>query len=457
MPFNSLAFLLLFLPLALGLHALCLARAPGWRLPLLVGLSAAYYAWWDLRALPLLAGSVVLNWLAGEAYWRTKRRAIVALTLGLDLGLLALFKYLGFFADLIDAVSGAGLSRPDWILPLGISFFTFQHIAYLVDLVRGTARPMRLLDYALTVAFFPKVIAGPLVRAAEIAPSWRTLPPVLDEGVARGLLLLAAGLAKKVFLGDGLGAIVDPLWAQAAAGQDLSASAALQATLGYTLQLYFDFSGYTDMALGLALMFGVRLPENFRSPYRATSIQDFWRRWHITLSFFLRDYLYIPFGGSRHGLPRQVGALLATMTLGGLWHGAGLTFVAWGVIHGAALALHVLWRRANLALPDWLGWACTFTFVALAWVPFRAPDFAAMLTVYRGLLGLGAAEAGAVAEFWPLALLGLVLALAGPTAHDAAARLPLTGRTAAAAALVLAAVLLQVGNDANQAFIYARF
>ncbi|ACL56553.1 MBOAT family O-acyltransferase [Methylobacterium nodulans] len=457
MPFNSLVFLLAFLPLALGLHALCAAWRPGSRVPLLAGLSLAYYAWWDWRGLPLLAASIGLNWLAGEVYGRTGRAAVLTLALGLDLALLGLFKYLGFLAGLIDAVTGAGFSAPALVLPLGISFFTFQHVAYLVDLRRGTAARMTLTEYALYIAFFPRVIAGPLVRPAEIQPQWNAAP-AWDLAAARGLLLLAAGLAKKVVLGDGLAAAIDPLWAAAAAGTPLAPAAALQAVLGYALQLYFDFSGYTDMALGLALMVGIRLPENFRAPYRATSIQDFWRRWHITLSHFLRDYLYIPFGGSRHGLPRQFGALLGTMTLGGLWHGAGLTFVAWGAAHGLALGLHLLWRRAGLALPPLAGWAATFAFVVLAWVPFRAPDFATALAVYRGLLGLdGGAAAGAAPDAWPLAAVAFVLAVAGPTARDLTARLPLSGRVAAATALVLAALLLQVGNDANQAFIYAQF
>ncbi|MGY2046717.1 MBOAT family O-acyltransferase [Methylobacterium sp. JK268] len=456
MPFNSLAFLLVVLPAVLALHALCLAWRPGWRPALLLGVSLAYYAWWDPRVMPLLLASAGLNWAAGEALLRTGRRAIVAVAIGLDLAVLGLFKYLGFFADLVDAATGATLAGPDWVLPLGLSFLTFQHVAYLVDLTRGTGPRMTLAEYALTVAFFPRVIAGPLVRPAEIAPQWRA-PPAEPwaELAARGLLLLAAGLAKKVLLGDALAGYVDPVWAEAASGPP-GMTAAAQAVLGYALQLYFDFSGYTDMALGLALMLGVRLPENFLAPYRAVSIQDFWRRWHVTLSLFLRDYLYVPLGGSRHGLARQVLALVVTMGLGGLWHGAGLTFVAWGLLHGLALSLHLLWRRAGRALPAPAGWALTLAFVILAWVPFRAPDFAAADAMLRGLVGFGGAGGGA-AEFWPLAALAFALAVAGPTAREATARLPLGAPAAAATALALAAVILQVGNDANQAFIYARF
>jgi alginate O-acetyltransferase complex protein AlgI len=456
MPFNSLPFLLLFLPVALGLHALCVARRPGWRVAWLAGLSLGFYGWWDLRFVPLLAASVALNWLAGEAWRRSGRGGILTLAIVLDLGLLGVYKYLGFFAGLADAVSGADLPEVSLALPLGISFFTFQHIAYLVDLRRGKAEPMTLAEYAVYVAFFPRVIAGPLVRPSEIVGQLRAPESSSAHRAASGLMLLTAGLAKKVFLGDGLGTYVDPLWAAAAAGGQPDFATAMQATLGYALQLYFDFSGYTDMALGLALLFGIVLPENFSAPYRATSIQDFWRRWHITLSLFLRDYLYIPFGGSRHGLPRQLLALFLTMALGGLWHGAGLTFVAWGAAHGIALGLHVLWRRAGLRLPEAAGFLATFAFVCLAWVLFRAPDFATALAVYRGLLGLGT-QAGSSTAFWPLAACAAALAILGPTAREAVERLIPRAWAAAATALLLAAILLQVGNDANQAFIYARF
>ncbi|KMO29949.1 acyltransferase [Methylobacterium variabile] len=457
MPFNSLPFLLLFLPVALGLHALCVARRPRWRVAWLAVLSFAFYGWWDLRFVPLLAGSVALNWLAGEAWHRSGRGAVLTGAIVLDLGLLGLFKYLGFFAGLADLFTGAAPPLVSLALPLGISFFTFQHIAYLVDLRRGTAERMTLSEYAIYVAFFPRVIAGPLVRPSELVGQLRAPEPASDDRAARGVMLLTAGLAKKVFLGDGLGTFVDPVWAAAAAGGQPDFAAAAQATVGYALQLYFDFSGYTDMALGLALLFGISLPDNFRAPYRAVSIQDFWRRWHITLSSFLRDYLYIPFGGSRHGLAVQLLALLATMTLGGLWHGAGLTFVAWGAAHGVALGLHVLWRRAGLAIPDLCGFIATLAFVCLAWVLFRAPDFGTALSVYRGLAGLGGETMGGTAWFWPLAAGAAALAILGPTAREAVEAVVPRSWAAAATAAVLALVLLQVGNDANQAFIYARF
>src|SRR3712207_1347483 len=228
---------------------------------------------------------------------------------------------------------------------------------YLTDLRAGRAPRYDLVRYALYIAFFPQVLAGPLVRWSEIMHQLEERPyqrPDAEERFARGLMLLVVGLAKKVFLGDQLAEYVNPIFADAAAGKAVNAGEALQATLGFTFQVYFDFAGYTDMALGLGLMFGIVLPQNFDVPYRATSLQDFWRRWHMTLSRFLRDYLYIALGGSRRGLAIQLAALTATMTLGGLWHGAGWTFVVWGALHGIGLSVAVLWRKAGYTMPSWL-------------------------------------------------------------------------------------------------------
>jgi D-alanyl-lipoteichoic acid acyltransferase DltB (MBOAT superfamily) len=459
MLFNSLVFLLLFLPGSLLLLALAEQVAPRSRLPILVLLSFVFYGWWDLRFVPLLAASIVLNWAAGGIYARTRQGWVIPLAIVADLALLGLFKYLGFFADLLNALPGASLPHVDLAFPIGISFFTFQHVMYLADLRAGRTEPVGLMRYALYVAFFPRVLAGPLVRPNEFMaqlgePAWSR--PDAAARFARGLMLLIAGLAKKVFLSDPLGAFVNPVFANAAKGVGPSVIEGWQAILGYTFQLYLDFSGYTDMALGLALMLGIVLPQNFDAPYRASSIQDFWRRWHITLSLFLRDYLYIPMGGSRHGLTRQLLALIATMALGGLWHGAGLTFVAWGAVHGLALAAHVLWRKEGLAMPAALGVLCTFVFVALAWVLFRAPSFAAAVAIYKGAFGaggLGKVDTG----FWPLLAVCGVFAVVGPTVWRAVHRVPPGRWIAVAATVLLVLVLLKVGDDANFEFIYAQF
>ncbi len=357
MLFNSFAFLLGFLPLALGSHYLVERCWPAARLPLLVALSLLFYGAWDPRFVPLLVVSIGLNWLAAEVFWRAAPdaagygRHAITLAILADLAVLGLFKYLDFFTGLLF---GAGAPHFNLVLPLGISFFTFHHVMYLVDLRAGQAPRFSLARYAVYIAFFPQVLAGPLVRWREMAHQLEERPyarPDAAERFGRGLVLLTIGLAKKVLLGDGLATAVNPIFEAATQGHAPSVTEAWRATLGFCFQIYFDFSGYTDMALGIGLLFGIVLPQNFAVPYRSLSIQDFWRRWHMTLSRFLRDYLYIPLGGNRLGLPVQLGALLVTMTLGGLWHGASLTFVAWGLLHGAGLGAEVLWRRAGLAMP----------------------------------------------------------------------------------------------------------
>src|SRR3954471_17536734 len=308
MPFSSLLFLLGFLPVSLALDQLVRRYLPSRRVPFLVALSFTFYAWWDVRLAPLLACSIAMNWLAAELFVRTGQRRVIPIAITLDLLLLGAFKYLDFVFGSLAVVLDVSAPRYELALPIGISFFTFQHVMYLMDLRDGRAGRVGLLRYALYVAFFPRVIAGPLVRPSEFMPDVEHWTCTIDEAerLARGFLLLIAGLAKKVFLADPLGALVNPVYAAAATGASPTLAEAWQAALGYTFQLYFDFSGYTDMAVGIALLFGIVLPQNFNAPYRADSIQDFWRRWHITLSRFLRDYLYIPMAGNRYGLPRQL-------------------------------------------------------------------------------------------------------------------------------------------------------
>jgi D-alanyl-lipoteichoic acid acyltransferase DltB (MBOAT superfamily) len=305
-----------------------------------------------------------------------------------NLLMLGLFKYLDFFGGLFDLLPGVALPRFDLLLPIGISFFTFQHVMYLSDLRAGRAGRGSLLQYAFYVAFFPRVLAGPLVRWAELIPQLAEPAggrPDSAERFARGLLLLTAGLAKKVFLGDPLSESVNPVFAKAAAGGALTVSEAWQGTLGYTFQLYFDFSGYTDMALGTALLFGFALPENFDAPYRAASLQDFWRRWHMTLSRFLRDYLTSPSAAAGPVLPPADAGPCRHHDAWRLWHGAGLTFVACGLATAWGSAPVVLWKRTGRTMPTALGAAgLTFAFVALAWVLFRGAALGPPPTSGRG-------------------------------------------------------------------------
>jgi D-alanyl-lipoteichoic acid acyltransferase DltB (MBOAT superfamily) len=457
MLFNSFAFLLAFLPAALALHWIVERVRPDGRLPLLLVLSLVFYGYWDWRFAPLLAASIVVNWLVAQAFLQTRQGVLVTAAVTANLVLLGLFKYLNFLADLASLVPGMTVPQWDIGLPLGISFFTFHHVMYLVDLKAGRAPRYSLLKYALYIAFFPQVLAGPLVRWSEIMHQFEERPYQRSDAAercGRGLMLLALGLAKKVFLGDPLAAYVNPIFDQAAAGATISTLDAWQATLGFTFQIYFDFSGYTDMALGIALMFGIVLPQNFDKPYTATSLQDFWRRWHMTLSRFLRDYLYIPLGGSRHGLAIQLGALLATMTLGGLWHGAGPTFVAWGMAHGAGLGAGVLWRKAGWRMPRPAGWTLTMLFVVFTWVLFRAPTFEAALHIYEGLLGLS--PLGTSVKWRAIALAAAVACL-GPTAWAAIQLVPPRRWMAVGLAVALIAILLQIGDAANYEFIYFQF
>ncbi|MGO4735039.1 MBOAT family protein [Bosea sp. 2KB_26] len=457
MLFNSFVFLLGFLPLALALHWLVERFQPSLRLPVLALLSFVFYGYWDWRFVPLLAFSILLNWWIAEAFLKTKRSGLISLAIALNLAVLALFKYFNFFAELAGMVPGLPVPKLDLALPLGISFFTFHHVMYLTDLRRGEAPRYDLVRYALYIAFFPQVLAGPLVRWREIMHQFDERPYLRSdsaERIARGLMLLTAGLAKKVLLGDPLAEYANPVFAAAAAGQVVSVAEAWQGTLAFTFQIYFDFSGYTDMALGLALLFGIVLPQNFDVPYRSISIQDFWRRWHMTLSRFLRDYLYIWMGGSRQGLPTQIWALFATMALGGLWHGAGLTFIAWGVAHGVALIVCLLWRRAKLPMPALIGWALTLLFVTLCWVLFRASSFPAALTIYKGLFGFAPIGSGFK---WRALLPAAAFAMLGPTAWALVHRLPPARWIAVLTAVLFVLVLFKIGDDANYEFIYFQF
>ncbi|MBL8587122.1 MAG: MBOAT family protein [Methylobacteriaceae bacterium] len=456
MLFSSFAFLIGFLPVALGLYALAARFAPSLRLAALLVLSLVFYGWWDWRFLPFLIVSVLVNWGAAQAFLATGRRGFVIAAILVDLAALGLFKYALFFADAMGDLFGLAVPRLTLALPLGISFFTFHHVMYLVDLSRGQAPRIDVLRYGLYIAFFPQVLSGPLVRWREILAQFDVDPfrPGWRRAMAAGLALLILGLAKKVFLADPLAADVAPVYAEAAKGGAIALESAWQALIGFTFQIYFDFSGYTDMALGLALMFGITLPQNFRAPYRAASLRDFWRDWHMTLSRFLRDYLYVALGGNRHGLARQLMALFLTMLLGGLWHGAGYNFLIWGAAHGAALGAGVLWRRAGLAMPAILGWALTFAFVAATWVFFHAATFDQAIAIFKGL---AAAPSPEVAFRWRTLALAAALALIGPTSWDLVTNMQPRRSYALLFALLGVAALLKLGDEASYEFIYFRF
>ena len=388
MLFNSYIFVFLFLPLALGLH--WIARrlfGHGAAVGSIIGVSLLFYAWWKVAYLALLLLSIAVNYLLCRTIGRRSqnRKAWLIVGIAFNLGLLAYFKYAAFALITLNAVAGSVLVEP-WaiVLPLAISFYTFQQIAFLVDTYRGEIPVPSLAHYSAAVTFFPHLIAGPIVQYRDLLPQVESMGrrAIPANEFAMGIALFAAGLFKKLVIADHVGAIADRAFDPAALGS-MSALDAWQGALAYTGQLYFDFSAYSDMALGLAHMFGITLPMNFNSPYQAKSIIDFWRRWHITLSEFLRKYLYFPLGGNRGGPAKRYRNLMITMLLGGLWHGAGWQFVLWGGLHGLGLVANHWWRSLEWKLPGVVCWALTFLFVVLAWVPFRSPDISHALEMYR--------------------------------------------------------------------------
>jgi alginate O-acetyltransferase complex protein AlgI len=459
MLFNSQVFIVGFLPIVLGLYY-AVASHRSARQAVVVFASLAFYGWWDIRFVPLLAGLTVANWLIAQWFGVRRARWIPVLGVVLNLAMLGLFKYTDFFRGTVYYLLGENYHPWQPILPLGISFFVFQKISYLIDLRRGDRHIYGFLDFCMFVTFFPQLIAGPLVRHNEIIHQFALDPrrPEMWENLSRGFVLFVIGAAKKVALADTLAMVADPLFARAAT-TSLSAAEAWAATGAYTLQIYFDFSGYSDMAIGLALMFGLRLPMNFNAPYRAVSIRDFWRRWHMTLSRFLRDYLYIPLGGNRCGAVRQAVNVVATMLLGGLWHGANWTFVAWGGLHGLALAVNHVWQGRGFSLPRAAAWALTVLFVMATWVLFRSADFSTAGDILGSMVGVhGLGRLSLDREVVAALTGGAAVALLGPTSQDAAlAALQPKPWLAMPAGLALAYLLLLVGGRLPNVFIYFQF
>ena len=406
MLFSSYAFLFQFLPVVALAYAVARRVSPRCGIWALAFASLIFYGAWKPVYLLLLLASIGVNfWLGLKMEDLARRRRIGTLGVALNLALLCYFKYTNFLFDSFTTLTGTPLPFVNVILPLGISFFTFQQIAYLVDVMRGAKVERDIVSYTLFVSFFPHLIAGPLVHHAEMIPQFKRGRTGRSSVLAaRGLAIFAVGLFKKVVIADNLAQFVTPVFAHLDAGGGVTTEWAWLSTLAYTLQIYFDFSGYSDMAIGLALLFGIRLPVNFRSPYKAASIIEFWRRWHITLSRFLRDYLYIPLGGNRLGEQRRYVNLAVTMLLGGLWHGAAWNFVIWGGLHGIYLCINHLWRawRGDGGQPSMLTkglfWAVTFFAVVIAWVFFRAKTADGAWQMLGSLFGF---EAGSSAYASP--------------------------------------------------------
>jgi len=381
MLFNSYAFLFFFLPLAIAGHFLLGRSRPAYACIFTALTSLIFYAMWSVGALPLLIGSILTNYLVGRALTSSVRPSAVArkalLIAGLAGNLLVLgyFKYALFATKALADSTGLAVPIPEIVLPLGVSFFTFTQIAYLVDAYQGKAQEYDFSRYLLFVTYFPHLIAGPIIHHREMMPQFADSANYRPNGrnLMIGMQFLVIGLFKKVVFADSVAVYGDKIFAGSAETQ-LTFFEAWLGALAYTTQIYFDFSGYSDMAVGLARMMNIRLPFNFASPYQSGSISEFWRRWHMTLSRFLRDYLYIPLGGNRRGPLRRSVNMLTTMLLGGLWHGAGWTYIVWGALHGVFLMINHLWRGTGLGIPRGIAWALTFVAVVVAWVFFRAPD-----------------------------------------------------------------------------------
>lgn len=405
MLFNSYIFIFVFLPITLvTFFTLTRFRLTKIALTWLTLSSLFFYSYWNIfptegqaatpQYLFLIIISLLFNYLMGD--WITSAqpksklaKRLLFLGVSFNLGLIAYYKYSHFFLSSLNQVFKTDFDIPVMVLPLAISFYTFTQIAYLVDVYRGETQNRRynLLNYSFFITFFPHLIAGPVVRHNEIIPQLRQLKTFVfsHKNFALGLSLFCLGLAKKVLIADNISPWVAGLFNHAG---ELTFIEAWVGALSYTFQLYFDFSGYSDMAIGLGWMFNVRFPFNFDSPYKATSISDFWRRWHITLSNFLRDYLYIPLGGSRKGEIRRYVNLMITMLLGGLWHGAGWTFVLWGGLHGLYLSINHAWRKLNINMPKFLAWAITFFAVIVGWVLFRASSLSDGIEILKAMIGL---------------------------------------------------------------------
>jgi len=394
--FNSTVYIFIFLPLVLliyfslnKLRYIQLGKA--W----LVLASLYFYGFWNPSYLILIIGSMLLNFGIGNSLHKSKkkkkakgltRKTVLIIGIVFNLAILFYFKYSDFFIENINVLIGSNFTLLNLLLPLAISFFTFQQVAYLVDCYQEDTQEYDFLSYCLFVSFFPQLIAGPIVHHKEMMPQFSLLKNgfVNYTNIAKGLFVFSIGLFKKVVIADTFA-----IWANQGFNSQVGLSffEAWGASLSYTFQLYYDFSGYSDMAIGVALMFNIMLPVNFNSPYKAKNIQDFWRRWHMTLSRWLRDYLYIPLGGNKKGTSRTYINLMITFILGGVWHGAGWTFILWGFLHGGALAAHRFWQGFGLKMPTLLAWMLTFVFVNFAWVFFRAADIPSAMNIIEGMLG----------------------------------------------------------------------
>ena len=457
MLFHSQGFVLLFLPIAVGIYY-ALAKRQEAREWWLIAASLFFYGWWDVRFVPLLIGQTVVTWLLAELAGRKGWRWPLQFAIVANFAVLGLFKYIDFGATILAEVSGLQFATASLVLPIGISFYTFELVSYLVDRLRGTAPHYNIRVFSLFVALFPHLIAGPIMRHNEIIPqfAYDPLRPWLYERIGRGLILFFIGFVEKFFIADRLAGLVDPVFTRAQTGVP-PLSEAVSGALAFSLQILFDFVAYSNMAMGIGLLLGLMLPVNFNVPYRALNLRDFWRRWHITLSRWIRDYIYIPLGGSREGTARYIAATLITMGLCGLWHGAGWTFILWGIGHGVGLLICRFWERYGLPLPAFASWAITLLYVVLLFVLFRAADFDAASRMFAGLTGQsGLGAAWPLSTLVPIAIAG-ALALIKVPSYEFAMRMRPSWPAACVLVVVAVLCVLEVGAGQPLSFIYFQF
>ncbi|KHD05800.1 acetyltransferase [Candidatus Thiomargarita nelsonii] len=391
MLFNSYEFIFIFLPLTFFIYFFLTTKKLIIASKVFLVLSSLFfYGWWNVIYLPILLGSIIFNYIVGVKLSKNtgdKNKQLLIWGIVFNIALLGYFKYTDFFIENVNIFLEQEVPLIHLVLPLAISFFTFQQIAYLVDSYKCGTREYNFLNYAVFVSFFPQLIAGPIVHHKEMMSQFSEAKnQILNyNNIATGLFIFSIGLFKKVVIADTFA-----IWATHGfdVAESLSFFEAWATTLSYTFQIYFDFSGYSDMAIGIALLFNIRLPVNFNSPYKAVNIQDFWRRWHITLSRFLKDYVYIPLGGNRKIRLKTYANLMLTFLIGGIWHGAAWTFVFWGGLHGIALIIHRIWKNAGFRLNKILAWFITFIFINITWIFFRAKDWDDAIKVLKGIVGL---------------------------------------------------------------------
>ncbi len=459
--FNTNCFIFLFLPVALLGYWLVPSRR--WKLIWIGAMSILFYSFWDIRFVALLASSAVVDYtvarLIATATTDGVRKRWLLLSISFNLGVLGFFKYAIFAlenANSILSLLGSATQLPyrNIVLPVGISFYTFQTMSYTIDVYRRVVEPTQdFIKYLAYVSLFPQLVAGPIVRYATLSKQLDELPVrPAPQLLALGVTLFVLGLAKKVLIADVIAFRIDPFWDNV---EGLTTVTAWVAFIGYGLQLYFDFSGYSDMAIGLGALLGLRFPINFNAPYQAISPADFWRRWHISLSTFLRDYLYIPLGGNRRGPKRVLINLMAVMVLGGLWHGAAWTFVVWGAYHGGLLVLYQVARPAWDSWAPWLQRAATLSLVYLGWAVFRAPSLDSVLDLF-GHMFLEWNLGGLVAQSRFIVALVAILVFTLKAPSTAVLNIRFTPARALALALLLLASII-VMNTIQSPFLYYQF